>query len=165
MQFGANQAQLPSRSPRLSVELEVCAGKRNVIGREGGEILDELGAGDSFSNQLGDVPQLRRAWQFPEATLAAQSLSTWSVWTLCRAVAFTYGVVVLHDLVFLLVVGADMLGRLAMVALILRAHAISAGSTARDRRAAHGPGVDLQGMMRAIGRSTRRGTAQRIAAG
>src|SRR5688572_17102992 len=98
------------------------------------------------------VPQLRRAWQFPEATLAAQSLSTWAVWTLCRAVAFTYGVVVLHDLVFLLVVGADMLGRLAMVALILRAHAISAGSTARDRRAAHGPGVDLQGMMRAIGR-------------
>ena len=111
------------------------------------------------------VPQLRRAWQFPEATLAAQSLSTWSVWTLCRAVAFTYGVVVLHDLVFLLVVGADMLGRLAMVALILRAHAISAGSTARDRRAAHGPGVDLQGMMRAIGRGLRRRTAQRVAAG
>ena len=71
------------------------------------------------------VPQLRRAWQFPEATLAAQSLCTWSVWTLCRAVAFTYGIVVLHDLVFLLVVGADMLGRLAMVALILRAHAVS----------------------------------------
>ena len=80
------------------------------------------------------VPQLRRAWQFPAATLAAQSLSTWSVWTLCRGVAFTYGVVVLHDLLFLLVVGADMFGRLAMVASILRAHAISSGCTLGDRR-------------------------------
>jgi hypothetical protein len=34
---------------------------------------------------------------------------------------------VLHDLVFLVVVGADMFGRLAMVALIVRAHAISSG--------------------------------------
>ena len=73
------------------------------------------------------VPQLRRAWQFPEATAAAQSLSTWLVWTLCRAVAFAYGVFVLHDLVFLLVVGGDMLGRLGMVAAIMRAHAISSG--------------------------------------
>jgi hypothetical protein len=73
------------------------------------------------------VPQVRRAWLFPAATLAAQSLSTWSVWTLCRAVALTYGAFVLHDLVFLVVVVADMLGRLAMVGLIVRAHAISAG--------------------------------------
>jgi hypothetical protein len=69
------------------------------------------------------VPQLRRAWRFPAATLDAQSLSTWSVWTLCRVVAFIYGVVVLHDLVFLVVVGADMFGRLAMVVSIVRAHA------------------------------------------
>lgn len=68
-------------------------------------------------------PQLQRAWRFPAATAAAQSLSTWSVWTLCRVVAFTYGVFVLHDLVFLAVVGADILGRLAMVGLILRARA------------------------------------------
>lgn len=33
------------------------------------------------------VPQLQRAWRFPAATAAAQSLSTWIVWTLCRAVA------------------------------------------------------------------------------
>ena len=75
------------------------------------------------------IPQVRRAWQFPEATLYAQSLATWSVWTLCRVVAFTYGVVALHDLVFLVVVGADLFGRMAMVALIGRAHAISAGPT------------------------------------
>jgi len=73
------------------------------------------------------LPQMRRAWRFPAATLAAQSLSTWSVWTLCRAVAFTYGVFVLHDLVFLVVVGADMFGRLAMVGLIVRAHAMPCG--------------------------------------
>jgi len=75
------------------------------------------------------IPQLRRAWRFPAATLDAQSLSTWSVWTLCRAVAFTYGVVVLHDMVFLVVVGADMFGRLAMVVLIVRAHVNSSGIT------------------------------------
>jgi hypothetical protein len=73
------------------------------------------------------VPQLRRAWNYPEATIAAQSLSSWSVWTLCRAVAFTYGMFVLHDLVFLIVVGADMFGRFAVVMLIVRAHAIASG--------------------------------------
>jgi hypothetical protein len=70
------------------------------------------------------VPQLRRAWRCPTATREAQSLPTWLVWTLCRAVAFTYGIFVLHDLVFLVVVGADMFGRLAMVALIVRTHFI-----------------------------------------
>lgn len=71
------------------------------------------------------VPQVVRAWRFPLETLAAQSLVAWSVWTLCRAIAFVYGLFVIHDLVFLLVVAADILGRLAMVALILRAHALS----------------------------------------
>jgi hypothetical protein len=80
------------------------------------------------------VPQLQRAWCFPAATLAAQSLSTWSVWTLCRAVAFIYGLFVLHDLVFLLVVGADMFGRLGMVVLIVRAHAIAARITLIEDR-------------------------------
>lgn len=70
-------------------------------------------------------PQLRRAWRYPAATLAAQSLSTWSVWTVCRAVALAYGVFVVHDLLFVLVVGADMCGRLAMVGLIVRAHVLS----------------------------------------
>ena len=79
------------------------------------------------------VPQVRRAWQFPAATLAAQSLSTWCVWTLCRAVAFLYGVFILHDLLFLVVVGDDMIGRLAIVGLIVRAHAVSAGITLVDQ--------------------------------
>jgi hypothetical protein len=81
------------------------------------------------------VPQLRRAWCFPEATLTAQSLSTWAVWTACRAVALAYGVFVIHDLLFVLVVGADMLGRLAMVGTILRAHMIAAKTMVFDRRA------------------------------
>jgi hypothetical protein len=75
------------------------------------------------------IPQLQRAWCFPLATLVAQSLSTWTVWTLCRAVAFIYGIFVLHDLVLLVVVGADMFGRLAMMGLIIRAHVIAARIT------------------------------------
>lgn len=67
------------------------------------------------------VPLLARAWRHPEATATAQSLLTWAVWTLCRGVAFTYGLFILHDLVFLIVVGADLLGRLAMAALVVRA--------------------------------------------
>lgn len=75
------------------------------------------------------VPQMLRAWRFPAATLTAQSLAAWSIWTLCRAVAFTYGVFVVHDLVFLLVVGADLFGRVAIVVLIVRARAIQASET------------------------------------
>ena len=67
------------------------------------------------------VPLLLRAWRHVEATATAQSLLTWSMWTACRMVAFSYGIFVLHDLVFLIVVGADVVGRLAMAALILRA--------------------------------------------
>lgn len=73
-------------------------------------------------------PQIRRAWLFPAATLAAQSLSTWMVWTSCRVVAFLYGVFVVHDLLFLVAVGADILGRVVMVLLILRAQAVVAGA-------------------------------------
>ncbi len=69
-------------------------------------------------------PLLCRAWRHPEATAAAQSLLTWTVWTGCRIVAFVYGLFILHDLVFLLVVGADLLGRLAMAVLILRARSL-----------------------------------------
>jgi hypothetical protein len=67
------------------------------------------------------IPLLRRAWCHPEATATAQSLLTWAVWTLCRLVAFTYGLFILHDLVFLIVVGAGLLGRLAMAVFTLRA--------------------------------------------
>jgi hypothetical protein len=68
------------------------------------------------------VPLLKRAWFHPAATAIAQPLSTWAVWTVCRLVAFTYGMFILHDLVFLIVTGADVLGRLAMAILIVRAH-------------------------------------------
>lgn len=67
------------------------------------------------------APLLQRAWRHVEATATAQSLSTWAVWTGCRAVALAYGVFVVHDLLFVCVVGADVCGRLAMAALILRA--------------------------------------------
>lgn len=67
------------------------------------------------------LPLLRRAWGQPEATATAQSLQTWAVWTGCRIVAFVYGLFALHDLLFVLVVGLDLLGRGAMAVLILRA--------------------------------------------
>jgi hypothetical protein len=67
------------------------------------------------------VPLLKRAWFHPAATAIAQPLSTWAVWTACRLVAFTYGMFILHDLVFLIVTGADVLGRPAMAFLIVRA--------------------------------------------
>lgn len=68
------------------------------------------------------LPLLKRAWRHVEATVTAQPLTTWAMWTACRLVAFAYGVFVLHDLLFVIVVGADVLGRLAMATLILRAH-------------------------------------------
>ena len=68
------------------------------------------------------IPQIRIAWRHPGATRTAQSLSTWCVWTLCRMVGFAYGVYVVHDLFFVLVIGADLLGRFVMVALIVRAN-------------------------------------------
>ena len=76
------------------------------------------------------IPQIRLAWRHPEATRTAQSLVTWCVWTLCRGVAFTCGVYVVHDLLFLLVIGADLLGRFTMVGLIVRANRPNAGNGA-----------------------------------
>ena len=67
------------------------------------------------------VPLLLRAWRHLEATATAQSLQTWATWTACRVVACLYGIFVLHDLLFVLVVGADVVGRCAMATLILRA--------------------------------------------
>lgn len=85
------------------------------------------------------VPLLRRAWLQVEATATAQPLSTWAVWTLCRMVAFCYGVFILHDLVFLIVVGADVIGRLAMAALIIRARGVLARRRAAMRAPAPAP--------------------------
>jgi hypothetical protein len=67
------------------------------------------------------VPQLRCAWRHPDATRNAHSLRTWVVWSICSVVSWAYGACVLHNLVFLMVVSADFLGRFGMVLLILRA--------------------------------------------
>jgi hypothetical protein len=77
------------------------------------------------------IPQIRRAWRHPDATRTAQSLVTWCVWTLCRVVALYYGIYVVHDLNFLLVIGADLLGRFVMVALIVRANLLSDDTTSK----------------------------------
>jgi hypothetical protein len=70
------------------------------------------------------IPLLQRAWRFPAAAATAHSLLTWSVWTLCRAVAFLYGIFVVRELVFLVVVGTDLIGRLAVAVLIVRARGL-----------------------------------------
>jgi len=80
------------------------------------------------------VPQLWRAWRFPAATVMAQSLSSWSMWTVCRAIAFAYGAFVLHDVVLLVVVGIDIVGRFCIVMLIVRAHTLDFGTMLIDGR-------------------------------
>jgi len=87
------------------------------------------------------IPQIQRCWRFPAATLTAHSLSTWSVWTLCSAVSCTYGLFVLHNLVFLIVVSADFVGRLTMVILIVRAHVVARRHAAGHARAVSKPQV------------------------
>ena len=67
------------------------------------------------------VPQLVRGWRDPRATVLAQSLSSWTVWAACRVVALLYGCLVIGDLLFILAVGLDLLGRLAVLAVLLRA--------------------------------------------
>jgi hypothetical protein len=84
------------------------------------------------------LPQIRLAWRHPGATATAQSLSTWSVWTVCRLVALAYAIFVIHDLLFLVVVSADIVGRLMMVVLIIRAHAIARHGVDAEGRAARG---------------------------
>lgn len=73
------------------------------------------------------VPLLRRGWQFPDATTKAHSLYTWLVWTFFSAVSCTYGLFMLHNLIFLIVVSLDLLGRFTMVMLIVRARVLTVG--------------------------------------
>jgi hypothetical protein len=73
------------------------------------------------------VPLLQRVWRFPVAAATVYSLPTWSVWTPCRAIAFVYGLLVVRELAFLLVMGADLFGRLAVAALIVRARVLASG--------------------------------------
>lgn len=65
--------------------------------------------------------QIRRAWLEPEATLLAQSLPSWLLWTACRLVALMYGICVVHDSLFVLTIGLDVAGRIGMLVALLRA--------------------------------------------
>jgi hypothetical protein len=67
------------------------------------------------------LPQLVRGWRYPHATAIAQSFSSWMVWAACRAVALLYGCLVIGDPLFILAVSLDLLGRLAVLAVLLRA--------------------------------------------
>lgn len=67
------------------------------------------------------VPQLVRGWRNPRATVIAQSFTSWTVWAACRVIALLYGWWVIGDPLFILVVSMDLLGRLAVLVVILRA--------------------------------------------
>jgi hypothetical protein len=67
------------------------------------------------------VPQLVRGWRNPRATVMAQSLSSWTTWAACRVVALLYGCLVIGDPLFILAVALDLLGRFAVLVVILRA--------------------------------------------
>jgi len=78
------------------------------------------------------LPQLVRGWRNPHATVIAQSLTSWSVWAGCRVVALLYGCLVIGDPLFVLAVSLDLLGRFAVLAVLLRAMWLQAGP--RQRR-------------------------------
>ena len=67
------------------------------------------------------IPQLARGWRHPEATVVAQSFCSWAVWAACRAVALLYGIVVVEDVLFIVAVGLDLLGRILVLVVLLRA--------------------------------------------
>jgi hypothetical protein len=69
----------------------------------------------------GYVGQIRKAWRQPQASLLAQSMPSWLLWTSCRLVALAYGIWVIGDAVFIAVVGLDVSGRLGVVLMLLRA--------------------------------------------
>ena len=79
------------------------------------------------------LPQLVRGWRNPHATVIAQSLTSWSVWAGCRVVALLYGCLVIGDPLFVLAVSLDLLGRFAVLAVLLRAMWLQAGP--RQQRA------------------------------
>ena len=62
------------------------------------------------------APQVLRAWRHPVATAIAQSLSSWLLWTACRTVALVYGMFIIRDVLFVLAIGLDLAGRVALVA-------------------------------------------------
>ena len=72
------------------------------------------------------VPQLVRGWRHPHETVIAQSLSSWTVWAACRVVALLYGCLVIGDPLFILAVALDLLGRIAVLAVLLRAMRLQA---------------------------------------
>jgi hypothetical protein len=69
----------------------------------------------------GYVGQIRKAWRQPQASLLAQSMPSWLLWTACRMVALAYGIWVIRDAAFIVVVGLDVVGRLGVVLALLRA--------------------------------------------
>ena len=72
------------------------------------------------------APQVLRAWRHPVATAIAQSLSSWLLWTACRTVALVYGMVIVRDVLFVLAIGLDLAGRVALLVAMLRARSIAA---------------------------------------
>jgi hypothetical protein len=69
----------------------------------------------------GYVGQIRKAWRQPQASLLAQSMPSWLLWTACRTVALAYGIWVIRDAAFIVVVGLDVVGRIGVVLALLRA--------------------------------------------
>ena len=80
------------------------------------------------------VPQLIRGWRHPDATAVAQSFSSWVVWAGCRAIALLYGVWVIGDPLFIVAVSLDLVGRLAVLLVLLRAMWLQASSWKQETR-------------------------------
>ena len=87
----------------------------------------------------GYVGQIRLAWRTPQASLLAQSMPSWLLWTLCRAVALAYVIGVVGDGALIIAVGLDVAGRAGVLLVLLRARLLMAGA-ARVANPQHPPG-------------------------
>lgn len=93
----------------------------------------------------GYGPQLQRAWREPLATARAWAPASLLTWALCRGVALGYVALVARDALLVLVVGLDVLGRIAMLVLLWRAQRLAGG-----RRAIACPRAAAQGLLLAL---------------
>lgn len=103
---------------------------------------------------VGYVGQIRRAWRTPQASLVAQSMPSWLLWTACRAVALVYVICVIGDGALILAVGLDVAGRAGVLLALLRARQLLAVA-GRPAGAQHPQGTPARRSM-ALRRGARR---------
>lgn len=86
--------------------------------------LQWLYMASGFVLVMGYGPQLRRLVLHPEAGATACPMSSWLLWTACRVVALMYSACAVRDMALTLIVGLDVVGRAAVLVLLVRVHCL-----------------------------------------